>query len=113
MKPVDMKVSRKDAENAFTPIGGKGAKGKVYPWGLEIRLDAAALDKLGIKEMPDVDTECSLGGVAVVTEVRKAALGGEKTRHLTLQITKLALEHEEGEKAFERGFKNGPKRKGY
>lgn len=117
MKPVDMKVSRKAQETALGyNIAGAQGKGKVYPWGLELRLDATALDKLGIKDMPDTETECVLTGMAVVTEVRKSANpGGEKTRHVTLQITKLALEHgEDAEKAFADGYRKGPKRaKGY
>jgi hypothetical protein len=103
MKPVDMKVSRKAAE-AAVGIMQPASKGKVYPWGLEIRLDSAALDKLGIKELPEAGAECMLSGVGKVIEVAQAATEGAKTRRLTIQITKLALDHEDGEEAMARGY---------
>lgn len=111
-KPVDMKVSERHLYGELAVPSNRSGKKQVYPYGLEIRLDSAVLDKLGIKDLPDVDTECLLNGVAVVTEVRKSANGGDKTRHLTLQITKLAVGcAEDGDKAFKRGFDKGPKRK--
>ena len=117
MKPVDMKVTAKAARGAMVVnvAGNPAGKGKVYPWGLEIRLDSASLDKLGWKDMPEVGEECVIHAMAEVTEVRQAAHGDGKTRHVVLQITKMSAtcEEEPGE-SMEKGFARGPKRsKGY
>ena len=117
MKPVDMKVSAKAARGAIrlNAAGTPAGKGKVYPWGLEIRLDSAVLDKLGWKELPDVGADCRIEAVAEVTEVRQAANGDGKTRQVVLQITKMAATCEEdADESMEKGFARGPKRsKGY
>lgn len=111
-KPVDMKVSAKQAYGLASPVDTASKGRKMYPWGLEIRLDSVALDKLGIKDLPDSGTEVTLTGVGKVTEVRTSATEERKSRHITIQITKLAVTHDGGdaEKAFQRGFKRGPKK---
>lgn len=115
MKPVDMKVSRKALEASEGLVAAPGvAKGKVYPWGLEIRLSAAVLDKLGWTELPDVGAECVINAVAEVTEVRQSANNGEKTRTVVLQIAKMAATCEEdADESMKRGYARGPKRRGY
>lgn len=114
-KLTDMKVSRNQAYGDLAaPVTGKAGGGKVYPWGLEIRLDATALDKLGIKELPDAGAECVIHGVAKVVRTEQSATEDRKSRSLTLQITKLAISHEDEDKAFRDGAAKGPKRhKGY
>lgn len=104
MKLVDMKVTRKEQESAPPPK-------KVYPWGLEIRLDSEALSRLGITDLPEAGAECTIGGIGKVTEVVQSASEERQSRSISIQIMRLAISHDEdGEKAFERGFRKGPKR---
>jgi hypothetical protein len=115
MKPVSMRLPKdkaKEMENAVPPVSdGKGPK---YPWGLQLRLENESLDKLGITTLPEVGKECRVVGVAKVVSVeQRDREGGETRRHVELQITKLAIEHEDDGEAFEAGFKKGPKRGGY
>ena len=111
MKPVDMKVSAKQAYGVAEVSSRPGNK-KVYPWGLEISLNSLALDKLGIKGHLDAGAECRIVGEGRITEVRLNATEDQKSRHVTIQITKLAIEHDdEDDKALERGFKRGAKKR--
>ena len=115
VKPVDMKVSAKQAMGDAIPPPRNSSK-KMYPWGLEIRLDSVALDKLGIKGRLDAGAKCQIVGEGKITEVRMSATEDQKSRHVTIQITKLAIEHdgeEDAEKAMARGFKKTGRRRGY
>lgn len=111
-KPVDMKLPKDKRKEMAAPVAtGSASEGPKYPWGLQLRLENESLDKLGIKELPEVGKECKVMGVAKVVSVEKRDQeGGKTSRHVELQITKLALEHEDDDEAFERGFKKGPKR---
>lgn len=113
MKPVDMKLSKKDGDRLNEPTVSGAPEGPRYPWGLTLRLENESLEKLGIKEMPDAGTECEVMAMAKVVSVEKREVaGGKSRRHMELQITKLAIGHSDDQKSFERGFKKGPK-KGY
>ncbi len=113
-KPVDMKMSAKQAMGMGAIAGGNSPRGKMYPWGMSINLDSAALDKLGIKDLPDAGCECVIQAVGEVTRVEKSANGTGKSRSMTIQITKLAIQcDEDADEAFKQGYKRGPKRKGY
>ena len=47
-KPIDMKMSKAEMKESMpTTENSKG--GPKYPWGLQLRLDETALDKLGMK----------------------------------------------------------------
>lgn len=114
MKPVDMKVTRKEADKAVGLQTPASPSTKIYPWGLEIRLDSAALDKLGMKTLPEVGTECAITAVGEVTEVRQAAAGRGNARNISIQIKKLAVDCDDAEGSMAKGFAKGPKRsKGY
>lgn len=108
MKPVSMKLTKDEMKVNGVPVSASESKGPAYPWGLEVRLDSAALDKLGIKDLPKVGADCKLVGICEVTEVSEREGHGGKQRNVTIQIQKLAIEH--GEDAFDRGFKKGPKK---
>lgn len=117
MKPVDMKLSKKDKKELFNQVTAPGgSQGPDYPWGLQVTLDAEALDKLGTKDLPEVGQECVITATAKVTRVSQSASErGKGHRSVEYQITKLAINHDEdSDKAFEAGYKKGPKRsKGY
>lgn len=59
-----------------------------YPWGLQINLESDELDKLGLKQLPAVETVVRITAVATVTSVSETQeQGGDKRRCVTLQIT--------------------------
>lgn len=67
-----------------------------YPYGLSLRLDEDALDKLGISTLPEVDGVLMLTAKVTVTGAssNERSTGGDKTakhRCLELQITDMAL----------------------
>lgn len=63
-----------------------------FPWGLQIHLHEDELEKLGIKELPEVGGEISLEAKVTVTS---ASINETKDngvdRSITLQITELGL----------------------
>src|ERR1700752_2842925 len=108
-KMVDMartpaEVKEEIAETAAcAPIDAKRTA-PVYPYGLCLSLDEEVLEKLGIKELPDVGETVHFAALARVTaasESEHETEGGEKETHcrVELQITNLALESEDDEVA--------------
>ncbi len=79
-----------EADRFKEPLGP--ADQRDYPWGLEIRLDHASLEKLGIAELPKPGVEMHVTGVVKVTSVRESADEKSTDRGVELQITHLALE---------------------
>jgi hypothetical protein len=61
-----------------------------YPWGLTVTLDAAALKKLGVDELPDAGEECEIHAHGKVTCVSQSA-DNENNRSVEIQITHLML----------------------
>jgi len=103
MKLTNMKLSKTKQKETVSPAPSK----QEYPWGLTLNLEDAALTKLGIKELPEVGVECKLHGTGKVTRVSQSASERDKkeTRSVEIQITKLALEHKEGDReAMQKGF---------
>lgn len=97
MKLTSMKITKAEREERSKPLeaGYPGMDGDSYPYGLQIRLDDTALEKLGIKNMPKtgrkvrVTCECSVTS----TSEHKRSSGGkdDRNRSMELQIEKLAL----------------------
>lgn len=99
MKLVNMKLGPKAREEKYPESATVDRP--VYPYGLEVRLDDEALDKLGLRELPEVGTTLMLCAQVDVTAVseRENLEGGKTERHrdLSLQITDLALGPAPGE----------------
>ena len=91
MKPVDMKMSKSQKKRMFGVPTVAGGSGPDYPWGLSITLDAAALAKLGVTELPDAGEECMIHATGKVTRVSESATDKKTDRSVEIQITKLAL----------------------
>jgi len=89
-KMSDMRMSKSQKKRMFTP-SVVGDSGPDYPWGLSITLDAAALKKLDIDELPDVGEECMIHATGKVTRVSESATDKKTDRSVEVQITKLAL----------------------
>jgi len=110
MKPMtDMKLSRRDKKKMFGSLVGAPAAADTpdYPWGLTLNLEAAALKKLGVDELPDVGEECMLRATGKVTRVSESASEKKTDRSVDIQITKLVLVCEEDEMA--KGFATADK----
>lgn len=89
-KLVSMKLTKKAREkNMAGPMESDAA---IYPYGLQLRLDEEALDKLGEDTLPDVDTTILVIAKAKVTSVSSNATSAGTRRSLELQITDLCLE---------------------
>jgi hypothetical protein len=73
------------------------SNGDAYPYGLELRLENASLEKLGIDSLPAVGKLITIQAVAIVEAASQSESidkDGKKRpaeRHLTLQIQKLKL----------------------
>jgi len=93
LKLTNMKIDPKAREEKYAE--SVPADRPVYPWGLEVRLDEDALEKLALAELPDVGRALMLHARVEVTSVsdRENVEDGKAHRHrdVTLQITDLAL----------------------
>lgn len=92
-KYVDMKMTAAERNGAVqTGMPGDKIENK-YPWGLQIRLEKAQLEKLGIKRLPAAGDEMEIEACCVVTRVYESeGMGEEPDRAITLQITKMMLD---------------------
>jgi hypothetical protein len=79
-----------------------------YPWGLEIRLEDAAIKKLGLRLKDfDTDTVVHITARAETTRVSEDdTVSGGKTQSLSFQITDMGIERE-GEDGFAEGWRKG------
>lgn len=107
-KMVDMAKSPEEVKEQTAqsvPAMGIAPSAPVYPWGLCLRLEDDALEKLGLDgEMPTVGDMIHLCAMAKVTSVSANEMedgnGGKKTRCcIELQITHLGVEDEDQESA--------------
>ena len=94
MKMTSMKrttADKKEAQDGMYPaeIGKED-----YPYGLCVRLGDEELEKLGMGTLPAVGEEYMLMATATVKSVSAREGDGGKHRDLELQITDLALAHQ-------------------
>lgn len=94
-KPVNMKISAAEKKKMIPSAVQEIGKGPEYPWGLTIDLEDAALKKLGMKDMPEVGTECMIHAVGKVVRVSESASEKNETRSMQIQITKMSIGHED------------------
>lgn len=99
MKMVSMKMDAA-AQKARYAESSVSADAPMYPWGLEVRLDKEALEKLGLADaLPKAGASMKLAANVEVTNVSESdTAGGGKTCSLTLQITELGLTPAKDEK---------------
>ena len=89
MPLTNMKVTPK--EQMKTEL----AKAPEYPYGLSLHLCDDEMKKLGISMLPTVgETMSLLARVEVKSISMNDTVGGEKTKHMELQITDMALGEE-------------------
>jgi hypothetical protein len=111
---ISMKMDPKELQEQTMPSEGK-VDMPVYPYGLTVRLDEKALDKLGMDTLPAVGKTLVLTAHVDVTEVsdNKHQTTGEskvhRHRNVSLQITELALEPKVAKKDAAASLYNGDK----
>lgn len=90
-KLVSMKIDKKTREEQSKPSSVLGDQ-PMYPYGLQLRLDNDALDKLGEDTLPAVGASLLVLAKAKVVSVSSNDSEYGKQRHVELQITDLCLE---------------------
>lgn len=96
-KLTDMKITKAErkARADRYKIAGPMDGGDVYPYGLQIRLDDAALDKLGIDTLPKTGKKVRVTALCNVssTSDRASTMGGkdQRDRSVELQIERLSV----------------------
>ena len=94
---TSMQMDKKDMKDTMVDqptTAGSGPKGPQYPWGLEVRLEDAALKKMKVKlsdyavgDVVELHAQCK------VTRLSQSANGDTgNSRTLELQITDMCLE---------------------
>lgn len=95
---VSMKLSKASRE-ATQPTKGDAPDAPAYPYGLQLQLDDATIEKLGIK-MPKVGGALLLEARVEVTAVSSHdSKDGGKNRNVSLQITEMCLSRNTSSKA--------------
>src|SRR5262245_52890513 len=85
---INMKMtkSEKNEQTALSEPGGND-----YPYGLALNLDHDSMDKLGLKDLPDVGSKMVIQAIAEVVSVGANATKESESRYMTLQITDMDL----------------------
>ena len=91
MALTNMKMSADEAKE-YTTGGEIAGDAPQYPYGLCIRLDDDAIEKLGLTMLPAVGTEMMvMAKVFVKSTSAHSSQGGEDHKDVELQITDLEL----------------------
>lgn len=90
---IDMKLTPKPKKGESLLAADVAMDQPEYPYGLQIRLDNDTLKKLGIAELPAIDTEFKLVALVCVTSVSAHESQGsdEPHRSVELQIEQMEL----------------------
>lgn len=91
MALTSMKIDKAAAKRAMEP-STLADEGPAYPYGLEVRLDKDSIEKLGMKQLPEVGETMMLVGKVKVTGTSSSDHQHGKHQSVTLQITDMALE---------------------
>lgn len=92
MKLTSMKIDRAERDAAMRGPEAL-SEGPAYPWGLTLNLDDDAIEKLGIKSLPEAGETMMLVAKVKVTGTNSEDVdGGKKRQSIRLQLTDMALE---------------------
>jgi hypothetical protein len=98
MAMADMKMSKSETI-AYSEVAEKESDEPQYPYGLCIHLEQDQLDKLGIKELPEVGAKMMLHANAYVKTVSEYSTQSGQDRRVELQITQLEISEGEAKDA--------------
>lgn len=95
-KLKSMKITKAEREERNSPkVADYPGGGDTYPYGLQIRLDDTALEKLGIDSLPKTGRKVRVVAECTVTSTseHKRSTSGkdDRNRSMELQIEKLAV----------------------
>lgn len=91
MKMTDMKMTKSEKKDTIPSV----ADAPGYPYGLCIRLDNAALEKLGITTLPKVGAKVMVHGMGVITSVSSHESKNNDSRNVEIQLQELAVDRAE------------------
>lgn len=93
---MDMTSMLMPPKKTETPMMEKseGEDKPQYPYGLKLALDKDIMDKLGMKEMPEVGEKMMLHAMITVVDLHDST----DYKSVGLQITDMTLEEDMGEK---------------
>jgi len=93
MKKYDMAFSKAEQKERNSPKECSGPMmGSKYPYGLEISLDDATLEKLGIDSLPKVGKKIRIEATCEVVSVSQNQERDHKNRSVRLQIVSMGCE---------------------
>jgi len=102
----DLRLSEMEKKDFSTPSAGP--KAPKYPYGLKITLGPEELEKLGISELPQVDSFVDFEAKAQVVGVSVHESEGDVNEHrLELQITEIYMKDKKEEKSTESALYGG------
>jgi hypothetical protein len=84
---ISMKREKQNSESNEVAMDEKPD----YPYGLTLHLDSESLDKLGIKELPEVGAEMMIGAKVKVESINMSDSDDGKEKHVALQVTDMEL----------------------
>ena len=97
MPLIDLKRTPKDKQEDAQEYAQEAASTATsqpdYGYGLQIHLEAEELEKLGIKDLPQVGDEYHLHAIAKVKGVNERDSGARKESEVDLQITMMEIKH--------------------
>lgn len=92
-------VARTDADKAKEAASWKEASASDmddYPYGLSIYMNNETIEKIGVPDL-DAEQEVSIRAVGYVREDGVTIINGKKSRNLSIQITKMAVDQTAGQ----------------
>ena len=98
-KLVDMKIDKAAREAKYAKAETVAMDAPSYPWGLSINLDEESIEKLGMEELPTVDTYVMVTARCCVSSVSSNETANGKDRRVSLQIEKMAVSAAPAEKS--------------
>ena len=100
LKMVSMRKEKKSGEDMPSTSPVEAGSEESYPYGLRLRLENDELEKLGMKELPEVGKTCTITAEGVVESISSnQSKGSEGSRKsVEIQITKMATSKADSDK---------------
>lgn len=106
MKLVSMAQKPNEPEEEAAEVASE-SKQPQYPYGLRVRLNEEAIEKLNWKDLPKVGTKCNIQAKGVVTTVSNMEGMEHSMMEVEIQLTDLGMEVGSSPKAADTLYKDG------